>query len=79
MQTNMRGAWELVAEQLRASLLCQETTDLNQDDHATSAPANHDHHNMLPWVTVRSTERLPECSTSYKLVWGRILDALSRT
>ena len=47
MQTNMRGAWELVAEQLRASLLCQETSDLNQDGHATSVPANHDHHNML--------------------------------
>ena len=57
MKTNMRGAWELVAEQLRASLACQETADLNQDRHARFVPANHDHHNMLPQAAI-SHQRL---------------------
>ena len=60
MKINMRGAWELVAEQLRASLPAKKTTDLNQDGHARFVPADHDHHHMLLDIfldTTSSTRR----------------------
>ena len=76
----MLGAWELAAEQLRASLPCQETTDLNQDGHAGFVPADHDHRNMLLDTfldTTSSTDRWTQ--TARQLVGHNPLDSFLDT